>query len=218
MRIRSIAATLATTALLGGAAVVPATAALAESSPAQKALGNRSLAKVLTSDGNRFDKKWGDYDIVTEAALAVIKAKPDSPVNVLTKGRVPVTAFIPNDWSFRKLAKDITGTKFTSEKQVFNTLAGLGIDTIETVLLYHVVPGATIDSKTALGADGVALTTAQGGKVTVDVIYPKLPIVQLQDQDPNATDPFLNPTALDINKGNKQIAHGIVLVLRPVDL
>ena len=35
---------------------------------------------------------------------------------------------------------------------------------------------------------------------------------------PLATDPYLNPTALDINKGNKQIAHGIVLVLRPVDL
>jgi hypothetical protein len=218
MRIRSIAATLATTALLGGAAVVPAAAALAESSPSQKALGNRSLAKVLTSDGNRFDKKWGDYDIVTEAALAVIKAKPDSPVTVLTKGKVPVTAFIPNDWSFRQLAKELTGTKFTSERQVFNALAGLGTDTIETVLLYHVVPGATIDSKTALGADGVALTTAQGGTVTVDVIYPKLPIVQLKDQDPNATDPFLNPKALDINKGNKQIAHGIVLVLRPVDL
>ncbi len=217
MRIRSIAATLATAALLGAAAA-PATAAMAESSPAHKSLGNKSLAKVLTSDGNRFDKNWSDYDIVTEAALAVIAAKPDSPVTVLTKGKVPVTAFIPNDWSFRQLAKDLTGTKFTSEKQVFNALTGLGIDTIETVLLYHVVPGATIDSKSALGADGVALTTAQGGKVTVDVIYPKLPIVQLQDQDPDATDPFLNPTALDINKGNKQIAHGIVLVLRPVNL
>jgi hypothetical protein len=218
MRIRSIAATLATTALLGGAAVVPAGTALAADSPSEKTLGNRSLAKVLTSDGNRFDKNWSDYDIVTEAALAVIAAKPDSPVSVLTKGKVPVTAFIPNDWSFRKLAKDLTGTRFTTEKKVFDALAGVGIDTIETVLLYHVVPGATIDSKTALGADGVALTTAQGGKVTVDVIYPKLPIVQLQDQDPNATDPFLNPAALDINKGNKQIAHGIVLVLRPLDL
>jgi hypothetical protein len=129
-----------------------------------------------------------------------------------------VTAFIPNDWSFRRLAQDLTGTRFTTEKQVFNALAGLGIDTIETVLLYHVVPGATIDSQAALGADGVALTTAQGGTVTVDVIYPKLPIVQLKDQDPDATDPFLDPTALDINKGNRQIAHGIVLVLRPADL
>lgn len=218
MRIRSIAAALSTAALLGAAAVTPANAAVAGSSPHHKPLGTKSLAKVLTSDGNRFDKNWNDYDIVTEAALAVIAAKPHSPVTVLTKGKVPVTAFIPNDWSFRKLAKDLTGTRFTTEKQVFKALSGLGVDTIETVLLYHVVPGATIDSKTALGADGVALKTAQGGTVTVDVIYPRLPIVQLKDQDPNATDPFLNPAALDINKGNRQIAHGIVLVLRPVDL
>lgn len=173
---------------------------------------------MLTSDGNQFDKNWNDYDIVTEAALAVIAAKPDSPVTVLTKGKVPVTAFIPSDWSFRQLAKDLTGTKFKTEKQVFNALAGLGIDTIETVLLYHVVPGATIDSKTALGADGVALTTAQGRQGHRRRVYPKLPIVQLRDQDPNAIDPFLNATVLDINKGIKQIAHGIVLVLRPVDL
>lgn len=218
MRIRSIAATLATTALLGAAAAAPANAAVAGSDTAHKTLGHKSLAKVLTSDGNRFDKKWSDYDIVTEAALAVIAAKPDSPVNVLTKGRVPVTAFIPNDWSFRQLAKGLTGTKFKTEKQVFNALTGLGTDTLETVLLYHVVPGATLDSRAALRSDGVALTTAQGGKVTVDVIYPKLPIVQLQDQDPDATDPFLNPRALDINKGNKQIAHGIILVLRPMNL
>ena len=218
MRIRSIAATLATAALLGTAAMAPATAATAGSSTAQKSLGNKSLAKVLTSDGNRFDRHWNDYDIVTEAVLAVIAAKPDSAVRVLTRGNTPVTAFIPNDWSFRRLAKELTGTRFKTEKKVFNALAGLGIDTIETVLLYHVVPGATIDSKRALGANGVALTTAQGGSLAVDVIFPKLRIVQLQDQDPDATDPFLNPRALDINKGNKQIAHGIVLVLRPIDL
>ena len=58
----------------------------------------------------------------------------------------------------------------------------------------------------------------EGGTVTVDVIYPRLPIVQLRDQDPDDTDPFLNPGALDINKGNKQIAHGIFFVLRPANL
>jgi len=38
------------------------------------------------------------------------------------------------------------------------------------------------------------------------------------DQDPTDANPYLNPFALDINKGNKQIAHGITAVLRPVDL
>ena len=50
-------------------------------------------------------------------------------------------------------------------------------------------------------------------------VYNKyLPIVELRDKDTNDANPFLNPRALDINKGNRQIAHGIVFVLRPLDL
>ena len=214
MRIRTIAATLATTALLGAAAAAPSQAA-----PARTGLGTTSLAEVLTSDGNQFDRNARDYDIVTEAVLAVLGAKPDSPVGLLADGDVALTAFIPNDASFRILTKEITGTWYRSEEAVFNALAGaVGIDAIETVLLYHVVPGATITAKQALASDGAALTTAQGGTFKVDVIYKRLPLVQLNDADGDDTDPFLNPYALDINKGNKQIAHGIFLVLRPIDL
>ena len=36
-----------------------------------------SLAKVATSDKNKFDKNSGDFDVVTEAVLAVLAAKPD---------------------------------------------------------------------------------------------------------------------------------------------
>ena len=215
MRIRTIAATLVATALLGTASAVPAHAG--DRHGGHKP-GTRSLAEVLTSDGNRFDRRSSDYDIVTEAALAVLAAKPDSPVGLLTQGNVRLTAFLPNDWSFRELVRDLTGKRYRSERAVFDAVKTLGVDTIETVLLYHVIPGATIKAKDALAADGVALTTAQGGTVTVDVIFPRLPLVQLRDQDPDDTDPFLNPGALDINRGNKQIAHGIFFVLRPANL
>ena len=40
--------------------------------PASAALNDRSLAAVLTADGNKFDNNWHDYDIVTEAVLAVL--------------------------------------------------------------------------------------------------------------------------------------------------
>ncbi len=211
-RITRTATILAATALLGaGLSAAPANAAAAP--------GTKSLAEVLTSDGNQWDRKSRDYDIVTEAVLAVIGAKPDSPVGLLADGEVALTAFIPNDWSFRVLAKDLTGTWYRSEEAVFNALVtAVGVDAIEQVLLYHVVPGATIASSDALKADGAALTTAQGGTFTVDVIYPKLPIIQLQDKDHNDVDPLLDPGALDINKGNLQIAHGIIFVLRPLDL
>ena len=54
--------------------------------------------------------------------------------------------------------------------------------------------------------------------MTVDVINPNSGKIRLQDLDPDDVDPFTVPKLLDINKGNKQIAHGISYVLRPVNL
>ena len=183
-------------------------------------LGTRSLAAVLTSDGNQFDSNWYDYDIVTEAVLAVLAAKPHSPVGVLTDGNVPLTAFIPNDRAFQVLARDLTGHWPRTEKATFNALASaVGIDALESVLLYHVVPGATIDSGAALKANGAKLNTAlPGATFTVRVLSRHFKLIVLRDNDPNDINPFVNPRAFDINKGNKQIAHGIIFVLRPVDL
>lgn len=199
------------------AVALAATTAAPTASAAPASLGNTSLASVLTSDGNRFDHNWGDYDIVTEAALAVLAAKPDSPVKVLTQGDTALTAFIPNDRAFRRLWHDVSGRWLFSEKRIFTKLAGkFGIDTIEQVLLYHVVPGATITAADALQADGVALTTAQGGSFTVNVVSTDPPVVKLVDLDPNDRNPRV--VRFDINAGNVQIAHGLNRVLRPLDI
>lgn len=213
MKIRTLVATLASAAVVSAGMLAPATATAAEPT------GTRSLAAVLTADGNQFDRNATDYDILTEAVLAVLEAKPDSPVKVLTDGDVALTAFLPNDFSFKLLAKDLTGKYRWSERGTFAALVeAVGVDTIEQVLLYHVVPGATIDSRTALASDGAALTTAQGGAVTVDVLSKRFGLVRLRDLDRTDADPFLVPGRLDINQGNKQIAHGVFLVLRPIDV
>ena len=181
--------------------------------------GTRSLASVLAADGDTFDRNWSDYDVLTQAVGAVLAAKPNSPVGVLADGTVPLTAFLPNDRAFQLLAADLTGKWYRSESALFTALAtGLGVDTIETVLLYHVIPGATIDSRTALRSDGARLTTALGPSIKVDVLSKRYKLVRLIDADRNDLDPLLDPRALDLNKGNRQIAHGILLVLRPADL
>lgn len=196
-----------------------ATAAVAAAPAASAATGNRSLAAVLTSDGNRFDRNWYDYDIVTEAVLAVLAAKPDSPVGLLTQADVPLTAFIPNDRAFQVLARDLTGRWPATEERTFDALvAAVGVDAIEQVLLYHVIPGPAITRRAAVDANGAVLTTAQGGTIKVRVHSRWLPLVELRDQDPDDVNPFLDPRALNINAGNAQIAHGIVFVLRPLDL
>lgn len=208
---RLAAATAAAAAALSLALASPASAATAPS-------GTKSLAAVLTADGDQFDRNWYDYDIVTEAVLAVLKAKPSSPVGILADGTKPLTAFIPNDRAFQVLVADLTHQWLPSEKAVFGAVAGLGIDTVETLLLYHVVPGATITKAMAVKSNGAQLTTALGSTIGVRVFDPYYPIVMLKDQDPDDINPFLNPRALDINKGNKQIAHGILFVLRPANL
>ena len=211
--------TTATLALaLTTALVVPAAAQASGSGSG--GTGTTSLASVLTADGNQFDRDWYDYDIVTEAVLAVIAADTDanSPVRLLADGSVPLTAFIPNDRAFQVLVKDLTGQWVRTESEVFAAVASLGIDTVEDVLLYHVVPGATITARDALRSDGAQLTTALGPTVGVKVPSRFLPIIVLRDQDPNDVDPVVNPFALDINRGNAQIAHGITVVLRPADL
>ena len=219
---RNVAAVSAAAALAltGLAVATPAQATKSSlgtsSAAATKTLGQTSLAAVLTAGGVGFDKNSKDYDILTAAVLAVLKAKPTSAVKVLTDGSVALTAFIPNDRAFRLLVKSLTGKTIKSEAKVFAAVAGLGIPTVEAVLLYHVVPGATITAKQALKANGATLTTAQGGTIRVRVY--RAPAISLWDKDRNSRNPRVILAQTDINKGNKQIAHGIDRVLRPVDL
>ena len=114
------------------------------------------------------------------------------------------------------LVKDLTGRLVARESAVFDAVAGLGIDTVETVLLYHVVPGATITKRRVLRADGARLTTAQGGTIAVRVPCRRFPLVVLRDADRDDANPVVR--RFDLNRGNAQVAHGITRVLRPVDL
>jgi uncharacterized surface protein with fasciclin (FAS1) repeats len=201
-----------TTLLASAALAVPSSASADESRRA----GNTSLATVLAADGTRLDRNWRDFDIVEKAVLTVLDAKPGSPVAVLTKGRQRVTAFVPTDRAFRRLVQDLTGSGPRTEKATFRAVASVAdVDTLEAILLYHVVPGDTINSREAAQADGVRLTTAQGGTVRVAV---RRAGIFLADKDYDDRNPRVLARLLDVNKGNKQIAHGINRVLRPVDL
>ena len=92
------------------------------------------------------------------------------------------------------------------------------MDLIEGVLLYHVIPGKTLTSPKVLKADGAKLMTAAGKTVKIDVRMKPSLRVTLKDKDKAAQDPKAVLTALDLNKGNKQVAHGIDRVLRPMKL
>ena len=197
-------------AALGVAALV-STSALA-AAPASAMTGTNPLSAVLTADNKGYDKNSKDFDILTAAVLAVLDAKPDSAVKVLTDGTTPLTAFIPTDKAFMNLVKSLTGKTPKTEKATFNAVASLGIDKVESILLYHVIPGSTIMSPDALKSNGAKLDTAAAGKVLK--VGVKGTTITLTDYSKK---PFAKVilAGVDINKDNAQVAHAIDKVLMP---
>lgn len=199
------AAAIGAAALLGMTALVPAASA---------AEGETSLAEVLKVGQAKFDRNTADFDILTKAAETVLAAKPDSNVKLLADGSVALTVFAPTDKAFMNLASALSGKKVTTEAAAFTTVAGLGVDTVETVLLYHVVPGTAIMSQDALKANGAKLKSAVDGKV-IRVKVTDHPAIILGDYAPKLANPRVILSKVDINEGNKQVAHGINGVLLP---
>ena len=201
-------------AALGAAALVGATALVAAPTASAANDGTESLATALNVGQAKFDQDDKDFDVLTKAIEAVLAAKPDSAVKVLADGNTALTAFAPTDRAFKNLASVLTNRTIKTEAGAFKAVAGLGIDTVETVLLYHVVPGATIMSGDALKANGVRLKTAVPGKV-IRVKVTSAPAIILGDYNTALANPRVNLDQVDINKGNKQVAHGINAVLMP---
>jgi uncharacterized surface protein with fasciclin (FAS1) repeats len=211
MRISRTFTSLLAAAVLATVAAVPAAAAEPP-----------SVADVLAADGQSFDGTWGDFDIVERAALTVIGAKPGSPVAALADPGAALTVFAPTDRAFRNLVYTLTGNRYDSEARVFNKLVsavtGLvgpdaTIDTIEAVLLYHVVPGAIMSSAVP-GLDGASVTSVGGQSFKIVV---RDSTIRLRDKDGDARNPRLILSKLDIPAGNSVI-HAIDRVLRPIDL
>lgn len=196
-----------------------AAAATLGAAPAQAApTGTTSLAEVLAADGNRLDRKWDDFDIAERAIKIVLRATDgQSDVAVLADGDTALTAFVPTDRAFRRLVKSVTGHRPHTERGTLRQIKKLfDAPTLEAVLLYHVVPGATITYRQARMANGAVLNTAlEDATIKVRVRGWR---VKLVDADRDAWNPRVMRSAKNINKGNLQIAHGINRVLRPVDL
>jgi uncharacterized surface protein with fasciclin (FAS1) repeats len=200
---------LALSAAAAIVAVAP-TSANASDAPAP----TTTIAQLLLSDASHdnadgFDRNWHDYDIVTQAVLAFpdLTAAASDPAAQLT-------VFAPTDAAFRRLVKDLTGKQLRTEADVFGAVVGLGLDTVKTVLTYHIL-GTKIAAADAFAAAPVDVTTLQGG--TIGVKINRRHQLALVDKDPGSTDPRVVAPGL----GGQQIngyVHGIDRVLRPVDL
>jgi hypothetical protein len=218
-------------AAAGGVMAATLAAPAANASTPLPPIQPNSLAAFLTgpANGGAFDSNPYDWDIVTQAIVAVVGSDSDknSVLRAAFDGTTPVTAFLPNDRAFQVLAAE-QGAKTSffnynagTEQAVFGAVAAVAGDKLESILTYHVLAGATVNKAGALQSDNAQLTMANGGKVTVDVLSKRWSLIKLRDADTDDRDPLIIPRRFDLNANagkNAQIAHGIDAVLRPINL
>ena len=179
---------------------------------ANTSLKSMPLTDVLNLPQAAFDKNSADFDIFTNLFMDVWGQIPDSPIQAIANGNTALTAFVPTDGAFRNLVKYLTGKTIKSEQGVATAVNRLGAPTVEKVILYHVIVGDPILSPAALQANGASLKTASGETVNVKVSGTTITLV---DKVAKHRNPTVILGAVDINKGNKQVAHGINQVLLP---
>jgi uncharacterized surface protein with fasciclin (FAS1) repeats len=206
MRIRKLLIAAMTTAAITAGA-------LATTAPAQAQTADPTLADILQAQGGGTDRDWYDFDILAAGVDAA------GLTDALDDPSADLTVFLPNDRAFQALVVDLYGFRywFKDEATILNKLVELETSapgTLQTVILYHAVPGQIPSSAALAVKPGTELTSLQGGTIRV---FPFFGTAILGDQDRNDFDPFLVKSKLDIQASNG-IGHGIGLVLRPADL
>lgn len=207
-RLTSAAAAL----VLAGAALVtnpgPAPAAVTSSG-----LGTQSLATVLAADGHHFDTNPRDFDVVDKLVTRILADKPGSRLAILADGSKRLTAFLPTDGAMRRTISMINEHQYGSERSVFRAIwKTAGLEATERILLYHLVAGRTLTYHQLRDAAPTSLTTLQGGRVVVRITSGNL---MLHDHNPDSPNSRVFHSISNINKGNRQIAHGISWVISP---
>ena len=216
MKLKRIVSVFTATAISSALLMAtPAARAEDEATPvavSEAPLGINALTNVLGVSDFKFDSNLNDFDVLTYLALDVMGTRPNSAVWALADGSVQLTAFIPTDRAFQKLVTALTGKTLVRERKIYKAVRALGFDTVEKVLLYHVVVGAPILSGAAVAANGAELKTAEGSTIRVAFDGTTL---KLRDKDTKRVNPSVILAQVDINEGNNQVAHPIDGVLLP---
>ncbi|MFC3688004.1 Ig-like domain-containing protein [Aquipuribacter hungaricus] len=168
-----------------------------------------SLAEVLGADTSGpeqpKDADGEDFDLVWAAVQRVLAEKPGSPVAVLTDPTAAVTVFLPDDDAFRAGLPALLPGRVANEKAAATRMRSLSVAQLETLLLDHVVVGATVVSADVARMDGQQVTTAAGTVLTVSVGEAG---IRLLDAD-GAVVAVVDADRVDVNLGQVQVAHVI---------
>lgn len=170
---------------------------------------------VVNANGDGFDHNAWDYDILL-AALQFAQDNGSVPfVDLVSDPANDFTVFAPRDGAFYKLAiaLDLIDPHPYNEEAIVTALAGIGVEALTNILLYHVSSGTTSAADLiALSKEGSSVVTLLPDQ-TIDVSVRRNRWIQLIDGNQDLRNPWVT-RARDIEAENG-IIHTINRVLIP---
>lgn len=205
---RRVLATLLASAMLVGALALPATANDDET--------------FVDFVAEQADKKWGSFNIIGQVVLALADAGVLTSDDVSALSTAEITAFLPTDFAFRRLAADVSGQPVwkVDESEVIGILTGaLDLSTIGVVVEYHIYAGGKVDYLTALNLDtskgngtDTFIAMYSGGELGIDRRYFALQLDDAGTAGLGTNNPYVVWPNID---GGNALVHGISEVLLP---
>jgi hypothetical protein len=202
--------TLLSVSLLVGVMAVPASAA--------------EEANFVDFVAEQADAKPGRFNIIGNVVLALAGSGDLTEADVAALGSAEITAFLPTDVAFRRLAAGIEGVNWWEirESEVIPILVGaLGLPTIAEVVKYHIYAGGKVDYRTALSLDSnrrngtdATITMYNGGELDIDRRFRFLQLDDAGTAGFGTNNPFVLLPLRNIDGGNA-LVHGINKVLLP---
>jgi hypothetical protein len=181
------------------------------------------------NDGNFVDfvaqqaeKERGRFNIIGQVVLALADAGVLTSDDVNALASAEITAFLPTDFAFRRLAADIADKRVwrVRESQVIGILTGaLDLNSIGAVVKYHIYAGGQVDYRSALRLDDnrrngtdTFITMYSGGELGIDRRAWKLQLDDAGTAGLGSNNPYvIRP---NIEAGNA-LVHGISELLLP---
>lgn len=168
------------------------------------------------------EKRNGDFNIIGQVVLALAGAGVLTEDDLSALATAELTAFLPTDFAFRRLAADVSGKKVwqVKESEVIGILTGaLDLATIGAVVKYHIFAGGKVDYRTALSLDtnkrqgtDVFIEMYSGGKLGIDRRGGLIQLLDSGEAGFGSNSPWvIRP---NIRAGNA-LVHGISEVLLP---
>ncbi len=168
------------------------------------------------------DAKRGQFNIIGNVVLALAGSGDLTEAEVKALDSTELTAFLPTDIGFRRLAADLQGKRWWQVKEgdVIPFLAGaLGLPTIAEVVKYHIFAGGQVDYRTARSLDDnrrngteVFIEMFNGGDLGIDRRGRWLQLDDAGTAGFGTTNPWVVRPNID---GGNALVHGISEVLLP---